>query len=84
MMAVYAPDCKKDLDVYETFIMTVTKISWEGRRAGGKDFYITVGFNVELGLMCTDEDDYDELNEIYGSYVGKDGETTKGFKADMV
>ena len=36
VMTVRAPDCKKDLDVYETFIETVTKISWEGRRVGAK------------------------------------------------
>ena len=66
VMAVCAPDCKKDLDVYETFIKNVTKILWEGRLAGAKDFYITGDFNVELGLLCTDEDDSDEPNEMYG------------------
>ena len=52
-MTVYAPDCKKDLDVYETFIKTVTNISWEGRRGGTNDFHITGDFNVELGLLST-------------------------------
>ena len=62
---MHAPDCQKDLDVYETFIKYVTKVLWEGRRAGAKDFYITSEFNVELGY-CTNEDDNDELNEMYG------------------
>ena len=26
VMAVYAPDCRKDLDVYETFVKDVTKV----------------------------------------------------------
>ena len=34
--AVYVPDSHKDLDVNETFIK-VTKVLWEGRRAGGQD-----------------------------------------------
>ena len=33
-MAVYAPISHKDLDAYETLIKNVTKVSWEGRRAG--------------------------------------------------
>ena len=57
-------DCKKDLNVYETFILNVAKILREGRRAGAKDLYITGDLNVELGLLCTD--DFDELNEMYG------------------
>ena len=52
-MTVYAPDCKKDLDVHETFIKTVTNISWEGRRVGANDSYITGDFNVERGLLST-------------------------------
>ena len=66
VMAVYAPDCHKDLDVFETFIKNVTKVLWEGRRAGTKVFYITGDFNVELGLPCTDEHDNEEPNEMYG------------------
>ena len=66
VVVVYAPDCKKDLDACETCIMTVTKVLWEGRRARAKDFYITGDFYVELGFFCTDEDDNDELNAMYG------------------
>ena len=30
------------------------------------DSYITDDFNVELGLMCTDEKDNEELTKMYG------------------
>ena len=53
VMTAYAPDCKKDLDVYETFTWNVTNIFWKGRREGANDFYITGDFNVELGLLST-------------------------------
>ena len=66
VMAVFALDCKKALDVCETFILNVTKFLREGRRAGAKDFHITRDLNVELGLLCADEDDIDELSEMYG------------------
>ena len=46
VMAVYAPDCRKDLDVYETFVKDVTKVFWEGRRAGAKTFNIAGDLNV--------------------------------------
>ena len=65
-MAVYAPVCKKDLVVHETFITSVTKISREGRRAWAKDFLFIGDLNVELGPLCTDEDDNHELNEMCG------------------
>ena len=38
----------------------------EGRREGAKSFYIAGDLNVELGLLCTDDDDADEINEMYG------------------
>ena len=44
-MAVHAP-C-------ETFIKNVTKVLWEGRRAGARYFYIIYDLNVELGLLMT-------------------------------
>ena len=53
VMTVYAPGCKKDLDVYATFIKNVTNILWEGRRGGANVFYISGDFNVELGLLST-------------------------------
>ena len=53
VMAVYAPDREKDLDVYETFIGNVIQVLWEGRRAGAKTSYIAGDITV-LGLQCLD------------------------------
>ena len=33
---------------------------------GAKDFYITGDFNAELVLMCTEENDDEELTKMYG------------------
>ena len=38
VMTVCAPDCRKDLDEYETFIKNVTNILWWGSRGGANDF----------------------------------------------
>ena len=65
VMAVYAPDREKDLDVYETFIGNVIQVLWEGRRAGAKIFNIAGDLTVELGLLCLD-DNVAELKEMYG------------------
>ena len=46
--AVYAPECLKDLDVCEKFVKDVTKVLWEGRRAGAKTFHIAGDLSVEL------------------------------------
>ena len=40
--------------------------SVRGRRGGAKHFYITGDLNVELGMICTDENDIEELNKMYG------------------
>ena len=61
VMAVYALDCKTYLDVHEPFILNVTKILREGRRAGAKLFFFTGDLNVEL-----DKDDIGELSEMRG------------------
>ena len=83
-MAVCAPDSKKDLDEYGTLIMNVTRILWEGRRAGAKDFHITSDFNVEVGLLCTEDDDNDELNEMYGPFCWQGWENDQGgFKTQL-
>ena len=55
---------RRILDVHETFILSVANILGEGRRAGAKGFYITGDINVELGSLCTDEDDIGEFNEM--------------------
>ena len=35
-------------------------------------------FSVELGLLCTDDDDNDELNEMYGLLCWQDYERDPG------
>ena len=56
----------KSLEMYETCISSVVKVLREGRRGRAKDFCITSDLNVELGLMCTDEKDIEELTKMYG------------------
>ena len=66
VMAVYAPDSKKSLEMFEECISSVVKVLREGRKGGARDFNITGDFNVELGLMCTDENDGEELTKSCG------------------
>ena len=66
VMAVYAPDSKKSLEMFEECISSVVKVLREGRKGSARDFNITGDFNVELGLMCTDENDEEELTKLYG------------------
>ena len=84
-MAVYAPDSKKSLEMHEECISCVVKILREGRKGGARDFYITCDFNVELGLMCTDENDSEELTNMYGPlcWQGYDKDPG-GFKKHVV
>ena len=56
----------KDWKRYKDCISSVTAVLREGRRGGAKDFYITGGFNVELGLRCTDEKDEEVLTKMCG------------------
>ena len=67
VMALYAPYCHRDLDVFffETFIKDVSEVLWEVRRAGAKSFHIAGDLNVELGLLCTSDEDVEEPNEMY-------------------
>ena len=65
VMAVYAPNCKKEFDGHERFKKKGTNVLRDGRRPGAKEFDITGDFNVEPGLLCTDEDDNEELSEMY-------------------
>ena len=53
-------------EMYETCISSVVEVLRERRRGGAKDFCTTGDLNVELGLMCTDENDIEELMEMYG------------------
>ena len=66
VMVVYAPDSSKSLEMYETCTSNVVKVLREERRGGAKDFYIAGDLDVELVLMCTDENDIEELTGIYG------------------
>ena len=54
------------LEMYEACTSSIVKVLREGRRGGEKDFHITGDLNVELGMMCTDEKDIEELEERYG------------------
>ena len=38
VMAVYAPDSSKSLEMYEDCISSVVKVLREGRRGGARDF----------------------------------------------
>ena len=57
---------QESLDAYETFMLNVTKALREGHRGGAKEFYFSGDLKVELGLLCTDEDDIGEFNEMCG------------------
>ena len=78
VMAVCAPDCKKDLDIYEAFISSVTEVLWEGRRGGARELYIAGDLNVDLGMMCTDEKDIEELHEMHETLCWQGYETDHG------
>ena len=66
VMAVYVPDSSKDKELYEACVSSVFRILREGRRGGAKTFCITGDLNVKLGMICTDENYIEELNEMYG------------------
>ena len=64
VMAVYASDSSEDM--CEACVSSVFRVLREGRRGGANKFYITGDLNVELMMLCTDENDVEELNEKYG------------------
>ena len=48
---------------------------------GAKRFYIAGDSNIELGLLCTGDDEDEELYDMYGRNVGKDAiPTWEGFR----
>ena len=72
-MAVYAPDCPKKLDVFETFIKP---------KSYGRD--VEQGPKISTSLVTTDEDDNDELHEMYGPSCWQGcGNNQGGFKMLM-
>ena len=44
----------------------------EGRRRGAKRIQIAGDFNIELGLLCTGDEEDENLFAMYGRNVGKD------------
>ena len=54
--------------MYEACISSVIKVLREGRWGGATEFCITGDLNVELGMMCTDENDIEELTGMYGPF----------------
>ena len=66
VMAENAPDSSKSLEMFEDCISSVFKVLQEGRRWGATEFLITSDLDVELGMMCADENDIEELMGIYG------------------
>ena len=56
VMAVYAPDSKKSLEMHKECVSSVVKVLRESS---------TGDFNIESGLMCTDENDHEELTKLY-------------------
>ena len=56
----------KDLEQYEACVSNFLRVLREARKEEAKKFYISGDLNVELGMMCTDMEDAEELAEIYG------------------
>ena len=64
VMSVYAPDSKKSLEMYEECIVRVVEVLSEGRKGGARNFHIAGDINVELGLMCTNDNEEEELAKL--------------------
>ena len=84
VMAVCAPDSDKSLEMYEAYISGVVGVLREGRRGGAKDFYKTGDLNVELGMICTDENDIEELVGICGPMCGQGHDKNPGGLKNML
>ena len=84
ILSVHAPDSKKSLEMNEECISRMVEVLREGREGGARDFRITGDFNVEWCLMCTDENDNEELTKMYGPlcWQGYDKDPG-GFKKNM-
>ena len=57
------------MELSEACVSSVLRVFSEGRRGANFFFYIIGDLNVELEMMCTDENDIEELNEMYGASV---------------
>ena len=82
-MAVHAPDSSNSLQMYEACISSVVKVLREGRRGGAKEFYITGNLSVDLGMMCADEKDIEELEGMSGPLCWGFDKDPGGFKKFM-
>ena len=71
VMSVYAPDSKKSPEMYGECIASVVEVLREGRKGGARNFYIAGDINVEFGLMCTNENEEEELTKLYGPLCWK-------------
>ena len=65
VIAVHAPDSDKDLEQYEACVSCVLRVLRETRKEGAKSSSFSGDLNVELGMMCTDREDAEDLAEIY-------------------
>ena len=56
VMSVCAPDSGKDLEEYKKFLEEVTHFLRVGWRNWAQHFSIAGDFNIDLGLLCIDEE----------------------------
>ena len=55
-----------------------TQFCWKDVAQEPRHFYIAGDFNVELGFLCTDDDDVEELDEMYGPLCWQGCDTDQG------
>ena len=63
VMCVSAPDSAKDLSEYEKYMQGLKKVTLDGRKGGAKRFFVPCDLNIELGFLCTEDD---ETKDFYG------------------
>ena len=56
----------------------------EGRKGGARNLYIAGNINVELGLMCTDENGEEELTSLYGPMLARVRQVRWRFSKNLV
>ena len=66
VMAVYASDCRQDMDENEKCVKDATRVSCEGRCARIKKHCVAGGLKVELRLLSTCDDEVGELDGMCG------------------
>ena len=75
-MCSYAPPSAKGFEEYEKIIVEMANVLHEGCWEGAKCFFIAGFFNIELGLLCTVQDEDEEMQGMYGPqcWHGCDGD----------